>query len=393
MASDEAASGAGRSGRQRSRASELTGELPVTITEQLERAQPHRLSDDDLEVVQALRDLGVDEDDARQAVVDNRVPLVLVQQIYGEQRELSLDELADESGVPADVLAEVRTALGLPVRETYGDTELAWAQHVAELLELVPVDAVVSGARGRGQAAFAIAMSDLTIVRDELVLPMRQSGADDLTVAVALAETAKALEPVTTRLIELTHRMVVEHLLSTEIAAMAARGNQAQLDLAVGFADVVGYTALSARVDPEGLDEVLDAFDRRVIDVVGGDERVGVVKYLGDAVMLVASDAASLANALLGLVERREDLEDTPLRAGMAAGPTLVREGDLFGTPVNLAARLTDQARSWSVLAAEDLESDLTPAFEVKRILPTRLRGFGLSRPLVVRRSGWDERG
>lgn len=377
--------------RARPRAAELTGEIPVFVAERLADHADDALSDDDLEVVEALQDLGLDEEAATAAVRDHRVPLVLMRQVLGEQRTLGIDDLAGTSGVPADVLLEIRAALGLPRRDDYGPTELEWAEQIARLLALVPVEALLSGARSHGQSMWAIAMGDLSIVRDELVLPMRKAGADDLTVAVALAETAKALQPVTQSLLRLTYRMVTEHLLGTEIAAVATRGVEAQLDLAVGFVDVVGYTALSARIDPEGLDEVLDAFEQHVVDVVSEAPHVGVVKYLGDAVMLVASDPGSMAATLLDLVEQTPALAEAPLKGGMASGPVLVREGDYFGQPVNMAARLTDHARAWTLLADEHLLDVLDGPFDVKRILPTRVRGFGLRRPLAVRRTGWDE--
>jgi adenylate cyclase len=156
------------------------------------------------------------------------------------------------------------------------------------------------------------------------------------------------------------------------------------VDLAVGFVDVVGWTSLSSRIDPQGLDSVLDAFESRIIEVTAPDPDVGLVKYLGDAVMLVAPEPTVLARALLDLTTPVPALEDAPLRAGLAAGATLLREGDYFGPAVNLAARLTDLARPWSVLAAEELVEELSPAFEVRRIRPTRIRGIGLRRPLAV---------
>ena len=88
---------------------------------------------------------------------------------------------------------------------------------------------------------------------------------------------------------------------------------------------------------------------------------------------------------MLELTREVEPLSDAPLRGGMAHGATLVREGDYFGPPVNLAARLTDLARPWSVLADEALMDELEDDFDVKRILPTRIRGIGLRRPLAVR--------
>ena len=166
---------------------------------------------------------------------------------------------------------------------------------------------------------------------------------------------------------------------------MAARSEREEVDIAVGFLDVEGYTALSARVDPAGLDAVIEAFERRVLDVTSRMPGVSPVKYLGDAVMLVSADPGELAEAMLALTEPGEDLADAPLRGGLAFGAVLVREGDYYGTPVNVAARLTDIARPWTLLADDDLRDDLESHYDIKRIRPTRVRGLGSRRPLVVR--------
>lgn len=351
------------------------------------------MSAEDRETVDALVELGVPRERAEHAVEQNRVPLVLAAVAMGEEPTHTLEDLAERSGVPADVIIEVRSALGIPLPDGYSDADLRYAQLLSRLLEVMPVSAVVRSARARGAALAAVARSDLSTIRDELVLPMRQAGADDLTVSVALAETAKALEPVSRELLERTYRLALLAELNSELSAIAARAEGQEVDVAVAFVDVVGYTALSSRVDPSGLDHLLDVFEDRVVAVVGADPSVSVVKYLGDAVMLVSGQVGDLVRTCLALTREVEELAEAPLRAGLAAGSVLVREGDFFGPPVNMAARLTDLARPWSVLADEGLVDVLTAEFDVRRILPTRIRGVGLRRPVAVRPATADEEG
>lgn len=372
-------------------ASELTGELPRFVRDALGRPQQApadaaepAFSEDDRRTIQALVDLGVDRDEAAAAVREDRVPLVLAQRVISDRPRWPLAVIAERSGVPADLLAEIRIATGLPLPERFGRRDLAWARLLAQVLEVLPADAVVRAARARGAALSAVARTDLEVVREQLLLPMRQAGADDITVAVTLAETTRSFEELARQLLELTYRSHLEHHLNSELVASITRSGVESVHLAVGFVDVVGWTSLSSRIDPEGLDTVLDAFESRVIEVTAPDPDVSLVKYLGDAVMLVSADATTLARALLELTREVPELEDAPLRAGLAAGSTLLREGDYFGPSVNLAARLTDLARPWSVLAAEELVDELSDSFEVRRIRPTRIRGVGLRRPLAV---------
>lgn len=133
-------------------------------------------------------------------------------------------------------------------------------------------------------------------------------------------------------------------------------------------------------------------FEQHVLAVASRYHEVSVPKFIGDAAMLVGTDPALIADALLDVVEPVPDLADTPLRAGMSAGEILPRGGDYFGPPVNLAARLTDYARPQTVLADEDLRAVLEPHFSLRPISRLRLQGIGTRRPLVVRRPGPAER-
>lgn len=366
-------------------AAELTGQLPQFIRDAVGRPV-EVLDEEDEETIAALADLGLEPDAARRAVVERRVPLALAQQVLGDTPRYDLETLSRRSGVPSQVLRRIRIASGLPVPERFTRADLRWAKLIGKLVETIPVEAIVRSARARGGALATIARADIGVIRDELVLPMRKAGADDLTVSVALAETASSLDDVSRKLLVETYAQHLEQQLGSELAAVAARSEAQEVELSVGFVDVVGYTALSSRIDPAGLDQVLDRFEEHVIDILALADDVSPVKYLGDAVMMVAPAPTPLAEVMLQLTEEIEPLSDAPLRGGMAHGEVLVREGDYFGPAVNLAARLTDMARPWSVLASEDLYDVLDDDFDVRRILPTRIRGVGLRRPLAVRR-------
>jgi adenylate cyclase len=376
---------------------ELTGELPRFVRDAVGRPQPvgpdgrRQLDEEDAATVQALVDLGLDADDARQAVEEDRVALVLAQRVIGGRPRYSIEQISERSGVPVALLRRIRVATGLPFPERFGRVDLQWARLLARLLEVLPPEAVAASARARGTALATVARSDLGMVRDELLLPMRQAGADDLTVAVALAQTARELDGVARELLQITYGLHLEHQLSSELSATLTRAEVPEITLAVGFVDVVGWTSLSSRIDPQGLDEVLDAFEERVIAVTAPRGEVSVVKFLGDAAMFVAADPLTLTEAMLELTTAVPALEDVPLRGGLACGTVLVREGDVFGAPVNLAARLTDLARPWRLLADEALQEQLDDGgYRTRRLRPMRIRGVGTMRPLGVRAAAVD---
>lgn len=377
---------------QAGRIAHILSELPRFVRDAVgEQPRPMVTDlDDDLEedrqaTALALVDLGLTEEEANEAVRTDRVPLVLAQQVLGDKPRYTLDELAKHSGLSAEFLEEVRLAAGLPPRERYTREDLRYARRLNKLMEMIAPEAVLRAARARGTVMATVARSDLGTVRDELVLPLRQAGADDLTVAVAMAEAARELSTIARDVLVYTYSQHLETAVGSELSAVMARTGDAEIDLAVGFVDVVGWTQLSSRVDPEGLDAVLDAFERRVVETVTPTSDVGVVKYVGDAVMLVAPEPVELAEAMLELTADHPGMEDVPLRGGLAAGAVRLREGDYYGDPVNLAARLTDLARPGSVLADEELEHQLRDHLDVRRLRPMRIRGLGMHRPVRLR--------
>jgi class 3 adenylate cyclase len=161
----------------------------------------------------------------------------------------------------------------------------------------------------------------------------------------------------------------------------------------VMFSDLVGSTALSARMDPEGLREVISAYQKCVAQVV---QRFGgfVAKYMGDGVLVYfgypqahEDEAERAVHAGLELIQAVAALKSSaPLqtRVGIATG--LVVVGDLIGSGVaqergivgetpNVAARLQSIPEPNTVVIAEAPETPLQP-LRSSRPRRTRLQGL-----------------
>ena len=98
-----------------------------------------------------------------------------------------------------------------------------------------------------------------------------------------------------------------------------------------------------------------------------------------------AEDAVAVAEGIINVIGRDPKMPD--VRLGLASGPVVQRLGDIFGPPVNMAARLTQVARR-NRLIVDQNTADLLPDEEWEdRRLPARpVRGFGLVEPVAVRR-------
>ena len=163
----------------------------------------------------------------------------------------------------------------------------------------------------------------------------------------------------------------------------------------VMFSDLVGSTALSARMDPEDLREVISAYQKRVAETV---QRFGgfVAKYMGYGVLVYfgypqahEDDAERAVRAGLELIQAVGALKSgAPLqtRVGIATG--LVVVGDLIGsgaaqeqavvgeTP-NIAARLQSIAEPNKVVIAESTRKLLGNLFDLQDLASLDLKGIG----------------
>ncbi|MFF5258701.1 adenylate/guanylate cyclase domain-containing protein [Actinomadura viridis] len=158
----------------------------------------------------------------------------------------------------------------------------------------------------------------------------------------------------------------------------------------VGFADMVSFTQMSRELEELELARMVERFEETASDIVascGGR----LVKTLGDEVLFCADDPAVGGEIALTIAAAIQDETEVPdVRVGVAYGPVLPLMGDVFGTTVNLAARLTALARPGSVMIDAELAAQLEkrPAFALTRITRRPVRGLGIIQPYVLRRAG-----
>lgn len=179
-----------------------------------------------------------------------------------------------------------------------------------------------------------------------------------------------------------------------QLAATAGRvlaGNDGEVSRrrrTVGFADLVSYTRLSQRLSERELAALVDRFESLSADVIA--EHGGrLVKTVGDEVLFLAPSPRAAADTALDLAETLTADEVVPdVRVGLATGLVLTRLGDVFGTVVNLASRLTAMARPGTVLVdpetARQLENE--PRYRLRPQRARNVRGLGQVAPAQLSR-------
>ncbi|MEZ0363367.1 adenylate/guanylate cyclase domain-containing protein [Mycobacterium sp. pUA109] len=287
----------------------------------------------------------------------------------------TLRTAADTLGVPVGEVERAWTMLGLRVASpdtpalSQADVDglATWAEMRSYLGE--PVDGFL---RVLGATMARLAEAESSMIR--LTQPdmwLGQTG-DEVATARAWRLIAQFI-PRLGAMIDAVHR---HHQVSarTFLEGLAG-GPSASVVCGVGFVDLTGFTALTQQLTSAELAALLTDFGATVSDVVHADGG-RVVKFIGDAVMWVSTTPERLARAAVDLVEhpkaRRVGLQ---VRGGLGYGQVLALNGDYFGNPVNLAARLVGAAEPGQILATADIRDEL-PDWPATPLDPLSLKGF-----------------
>lgn len=264
---------------------------------------------------------------------------------------------------------------------TDGDVEALRRVDRWRAIDSVDDDVVVATTRVMGQVFAQLASWEGELVFDEILDQVNTAGS-----AAGFVDFSERLLP----LLEQTHAYVWRRQIAAYFARKVAQAHERTLnraDAAVGFADISGFTSLTRHTTETELHRLLDAFESTAVFVVGAHGG-RVVKMIGDAVLFVVDTPAQAAEIALELLESwQADLP--PIRVGVAAGPIVSRLGDVFGSTVNIASRLTSISRPGWVLVDrhmhEALEHDAT--FRLRARPPESVRGYERLQPWRLRRA------
>jgi adenylate cyclase len=160
-------------------------------------------------------------------------------------------------------------------------------------------------------------------------------------------------------------------------AAQAGRLRpQTGVQPAIAFVDLAGYTELTETAGDRHAAALAATLQRLAGSTVRG-HRGRVVKLLGDGVMLRFASPGDGVRAVLALMAAIEAGGLPRAHAGLAAGPVVVRDADVFGHTVNVAARIAGHAASGELLVpaelAEALEAEAIAVVDVREV---RLKGI-----------------
>jgi len=333
------------------------------------------------ELLEQLAEDGVSLDELKRAVAENRLALLPVERVLAGDGRYTAREVAEKSGLDPEFQQRQLRALGLaigdPHERRFDEADVESAQAVKLFLDAgLPEEGILEISRVMGDSMSKLAAAIGGVAGQALLQPGDTERDLGLRYVQAMRELGPLVGPVVTRVLSL-HQLENAKNVVVSQADIAAGNVQGSQDICVMFADMVGFTRIGEDVDPVDLGRIANRLTDLAIDA--SPSGVRLVKTIGDAVKLVSRrDVDALLRTALALVERSdEEGESFPqLRVGVACGEALPRSGDWYGTPVNLASRITAHARPGSVLTTNEVRERAEGDYQWSQAGVRRFKGI-----------------
>ena len=335
-----------------------------------------------------LRSIGLDQAEIDDARAHRHLELLAIEHlVLPEPAEHDLAELSEATGLAPALIAQLWRSLGFveprPGDRIFTDVDIDMLRTIGQLIDTGAIDdqLTIQMARVIGSSLSRVASALIDAVDPSEPSPSgRGRGGDDF------AAISPVLLPTLLQVMDFVWRRHVQVEARARISRESAGADPDHR--VVGFADLVGFTALSQQVTAHELASVVDRFEAIAYETVS---RLGgrVVKMIGDEVMFSVIDERAAAEIALTLSETyRDDDELSDVRVGMAAGPVLQREADLFGPVVNRASRIVNIAFPGTVVASGEIRDALADdaAFSWKPIGQRNLKDIGKVPLFVLKR-------
>ncbi|WP_277452380.1 adenylate/guanylate cyclase domain-containing protein [Janibacter sp. DB-40] len=324
---------------------------------------------------------GPDESD----LPDDRAPEEFERVLLGRPASMGRRQVSRGAGVSVRSARKFWHAMGFPIvqegDDMFTEADLEALARVARLVREgeFPEEFALSMTRALARTMDRLAAWQAQLVLEEVSRqrhgddePTEEEAIGDSEVAAAwLSGLADDLEPLLLYVWRRQLTATIQRLLSVE--------EEAGRMSVIGFADLVNFTSVVRRLTERDLARLVQRFEDLCTDIVtahGGR----VVKTVGDEVLFQTFEVAPAAAIALDLVEAMTEDDLLPeARIGMAHGPVVRRLGDVFGTTVNRASRLTSVAPPGGVYVDDALTRLLEPLSGFAAV-PTRrrsLRGIG----------------
>jgi len=312
-------------------------------------------------VVARMRERGHSLEELREAGREGRLAFAFAEDLFpdGDAR-VRVGEVARETGLEPDLVERILVILGTPKerQQTVSREDAIALRHCARVLAAgLPLVAFLQLARVYAQSMRRIAEAEVRLFHLYVHEPMIRDAVPELEMAEEMGELAADILPLAQPLTEYLHNRYLKYFLEQDVVGhMELDQDFETTEMELGhvtvtlcFIDLTGFTRYT---EEEGDIEALDVVENFVATVESTLPREAtIVKTIGDEVMVVSPDAASLTEWAVefigGFPERPQP------RVGIHCGDAVYRDGDYFGSQVNLAHRVVNRALAGEILVTD----------------------------------------
>ena len=341
-------------------------------------------------IVARLRERGYSLGQLREAAHAGRLAYGYLEDLFPPPARLrTLDEAAAETGLEPALIERIWTAAGFSADslERIGEEDLQLLRYMSGVIDGgLPLVAFLQLVRVYGQALAQMADAEVRLFHLYVHEPLMRDGVPGLEIAEAMQGIAAELLPLASPIMDRVHHRALQHFVSQDVIGHlelegVGDAELGRLRVGIAFADLAGYTRLT---EEAGEVEALDVVERFVESVeltLPDDARV--IKTIGDAVMVVGADPSALVDWAVGFQALNAGRRPLP-RIGIHAGDALYREGDYYGSAVNLASRVGARTAGGEVLVTDAVVDAAGPHLVFEPIGEVKLKGFSEATQLFL---------
>ena len=314
-------------------------------------------------VVARLRERGHSLADLRRAVRDGRLAFGYVEDLLpGGERTLTREMAAQTSGLEEELIERIMSLLGTPtaLEGTLNDQDARAMELIAEVLRSgFPLVALLQLIRVYAQSIRKIAEAEVRLFHLFVHEPLIQQGVDALEMAEEMEGLVRDLLPITSPLMDYIHQRYIGFYMEQDVVghmeSELAPGAMGHVQMAFCFVDLTGFTRYT---EEEGDEEALDLVERFVetVEATLPSEAL-VVKTIGVEVMIVSRDPETLSEWAVGFMGLFAERPQP--RVGIHYGRAVYRDGDYFGSEVNLTHRVVARALGGEVIVTAAVVDDI----------------------------------
>jgi adenylate cyclase len=345
-------------------------------------------------VVARMRERGHSLEDLKRAGREGRLAFGFTEDLFPKlEEQTTVEEVARETGLEPELVERILVILGTPLesQRLLDPHDVQALRHCARVLAAgFPLVAFLQLVRVYVQSLRRIADAEVRLFHLYVHEPLIRDGVPELEMAGEMGELAGDILPLAAPLTEYLHTRYLRFFLEQDVVGhmesdlgMAA-SQVHHVPVTLCFIDLTGFTRYT---EEEGDMEALDVIENFVETVEATlPPEATIVKTIGDEVMVVSPDPASLTEWAVGLMGRFHQRPQP--RVGIHYAQAVYRDGDYFGTHVNLAHRVVNRAQAGEVLVTDRVSEALrNRGLSCDPIGEVTLRGFPEPTPLFVVRA------